>query len=418
MCDRRTAVLAVVTAGVASLVLCVGRADGGAGSEPAILGQEQLRAMRLSLVGTWTCDIGQVKKSLCLGDDGRFQFGAQAGQYRMVGNTLLLHNGEREIAYEIKLEGKKLMLSGGDLGRTLECVKVPRWGEGRLGDWSLASIQAKLHRIGVAVLAVLASQILLWLLRALAHYVIYSEWGPLRYLYRRHKKRSMTLYSLFLNLSKYVIYVLALGFVLTELGVNYTVYFASLSVIGLAIGFGSQGLVQDMVTGFFIVFEEQFNVGDMVEIPPHTGVVEELGLRMTRLRSYVGQRIAIPNRNIAAVGNYLRGAQQVYLDVAVTKEARIDGVKERLRQVLQETRRQFEGVILSASAPPEEVSLATGQRFVRLQVTIWPQQQWVVDQELLPRIRTVLKDEGLDIPGDKISVFYHPREKRSASRGK
>ena len=420
MSDRRTAVLAVVTAVVASLVLCVGRADCGASSKPPILGQEQLQAMRLSLVGTWTCDIGQVRKSLRLGDDGRFQFGAQAGQYRIVGNTLLLHNGDSEIAYEIKLEGKKLTLSGGDLARALECVKVPQWGEagGRLGDWSLASVKTKLHRIGVVVLAVLANQILLRLLRALARHVIYSEWGPLRYLYRRHKKRSMTLYSLFLNLSKYVIYLLALGFVLTELGVNYTVYFASLSVIGLAIGFGSQGLVQDMVTGFFIVFEEQFNVGDMVEIPPHTGVVEELGLRMTRLRNYVGQRIVIPNRNIAAVGNYVHGAQQVYLDVAVTQGARVGEVKERLRQAVQETRRQFEGVVLSASASPEEVSLATDERFVRLQVAIWPQQQWVIDQELLPRIRTVLKEEGLDIPGDKITVFYHPREKRSASRGR
>lgn len=96
-----------------------------------------------------------------------------------------------------------------------------------------------------------------------------------------------------------MVYFAALGFILGELGVNYTAYLASLSVIWLAVGFGSQGLVQDVVTGFFIIFEGQFDVGDMVEMSGQTGLVEELGLRMTRLRNYLGELISVPNRNIA-----------------------------------------------------------------------------------------------------------------------
>jgi small conductance mechanosensitive channel len=228
----------------------------------------------------------------------------------------------------------------------------------------------------------------------------------------------MTVYSLALNISKYVIYLLALGYILTELGVNYTMYFASLSVVGLAIGFGSQGLVQDMVTGFFIVFEEQFNVGDMVEIPPHTGVVEELGLRMTRLRNYLGQSVVIPNRNIAVVGNYLRGAQQAYLDVAVAAGTDVEKAREVLRRIAEKSAGQFQDIILSGPKTIEDVPLSSGERFLRLNLAIWPQQQWVIEQELVPRICAMMKAEGFEIPHDKIVVFYHPRETRSVARRK
>ena len=171
-----------------------------------------------------------------------------------------------------------------------------------------------------------------------------------------------------------------------------------------------------MVTGFFIVFEEQFNVGDMVEIPPHTGIVEELGLRMTRLRNYLGQRVVIPNRNIAVVGNYVRGAQQVYLDVALAPEADIGQVAELLERHAREVAGQFQDIVLSIPKSQGEIALATGGRFVRLHLAIWPQQQWIVDQEIVPGLRTALKAERVEIPGDKIVVFYHPREDRSIPR--
>lgn len=385
---------------------------------PMIAGQEQLKAVRASLAGTWTCDIGQVKEVLTFRGDGQFKIGDTEGEYGIQGNTLTLHSGGDEVTYDFKLEGKKLTLSGGDLVWPLELTKVPRLGEpgSWLGGWSLPSLKVKLRRIVVILLVVVASQLVLRCSRALSHLVIYSEWGPLKFLYRRHKKRTMTIYSLVLNVSKYAIYLLAVGFVLTELGINYTVYFASLSVIGLAIGFGSQGLVQDMVTGFFIVFEEQFNVGDMVEIPPHTGIVEELGLRMTRLRNYLGQRVVIPNRNIAAVGNYTRGAQHVYLDVAVAEEAHVGKATEILKRTAEEIARQFQDIILSAPESRGAISLSTGEHLVRLHLSIWPQQQWVVDQELVPRTCAAMKNEGVEVPNDKVTVFYHPREGRSISR--
>lgn len=379
-----------------------------------IVGDEQAKAIRTSLVGDWTGDAGTLR----LGSNGQFEIGGKRGTYRIEDQRLILRNDTGEIAYRFELSGKELTLSEGDLAGSLKFTRLPRFGDSLPGrsDWSASAMKARGRRILAIIAVVAACHIAVYALRRLLHFVIYSDRGPLRFIYRRHKNRTMTMYSLVLNISRYGIYLLAIGFILTELGVNYTMYFASLSVIGLAVGFGSQGLVQDMVTGFFIVFEEQFNVGDMVEIPPHTGIVEELGLRMTRLRNYLGQRVVIPNRNIAVVGNYLRGAQQVYLDVAIAEGTDTEKATETLQRVAQDVAKQFHDVVLTPPGSRGEIALSTGQRFLRLHLAIWPQQQWIVDQELAPRIRTAMKSEGFDIPGEKIVVFYRPRQNRIASR--
>lgn len=385
---------------------------------PTILGDEERQAISVSLLGEWSGAIGSTRHRMEFHDDGQFEIGSKHGAYHVENGKLALQTDDEQVVYQIALTGKDLTLSGGDLAEPLKLTKVSRWGEssGWQTDWSLSAVKRKLRRIAIIVLIVAISLGAVRLVRAVLEVVVWSEWGPLKFVYRSHKKRTMTIHSLILNISKYVIYLLAIGFVLTELGVNYTMYFASLSVVGLAIGFGSQGLVQDMVTGFFIVFEEQFNVGDMVEIPPHTGIVEELGLRMTRLRNYLGQRVTIPNRNIAVVGNYIRGAQQVYLDVSITSTTDIENTSGVLERTAREIAGQFPDIILSSPRVLGEVPLATGERFLRLHLAIWPQQQWVIDQEMVPRIRTVMKSEGLEIAGDKIVVFYHQRENRPVSR--
>jgi len=412
---RAVVLITLVVAGVA---IATGAETLSDALAPTIVGDEQLQANRVSLVGQWSCEIGPTRRGLEFRDDGQFAIGSKSGSYRLEGSVLTLQTADSTVVYQFGLSGKQLTLSGGDLAEPLTFTKVSRFGESGhwRANWSPSSIKTRIRRIAVIVLVVAVCLAAVRLVRTMMHLIVYSKWGPLKFVYRSHKKRTMTLHSLVLNISKYILYLLAIGFILTELGVNYTMYFASLSVVGLAIGFGSQGLVQDMVTGFFIVFEEQFNVGDMVEIPPHTGIVEELGLRMTRLRNYLGQRVVIPNRNIAVVGNYVQGAQQVYLDVAVAPEADIEKAADTLGRTAQEIAGQFQDTILSVPKNQGEMALATGERFLRLHLTIWPQQQWVIDQEMAPRIRAAMKSEGFEIPNDKVVVFYHQRESRSIGR--
>ena len=385
-----------------------------AGPNGTLVGKQQQQAISSSLIGEWISKVGDARITLTLTSDGRFALDETKGTYRIDGSSLKLRSDKAEIGYQLELAAGQLTLSGGDISQTMRFTRVPGTGGHKswLSKLSRKSAQSRLHRIAMVLLVAVACRLCLSIFRTVMRFIIYTDWGPLKYIYRYRKNRTMTMYSLALNLSKYVIYFYALGLVLTELGIDYRAYLASLSVIGLAVGFGSQGLVQDMVTGFFIIFEGQFDVGDMVEIPPHTGIVEELGLRMTRLRNYLGQKVVIPNRNIAAVGRYVKGAQQAYIDIAVAGPEAAKKACSVLQQLGEEVHRQFEGSILDAPSIRKPMSLATGEHFVRMELSIWPQQQWVLDQQLVPRIKEMMKNSDLEIPADRVAVFYHPRQEQ------
>jgi hypothetical protein len=131
---------------------------------------------------------------------------------------------------------------------------------------------------------------------------------------------------------------------------------------------------------------------------------------MTRLRNYLGQRVIIPNRNIALVGKYLKGAQEVHVDVAMPDLENARQATGHITEMMVELERQFQGVILSTPTAPPPFTLATGECFVRVELRIWPQQQWVIDQQVLPRVRERMKACGIDIPGDRVVAFYHARK--------
>jgi len=402
----------VVIAAILVCCCCLRAYSAPAQQNRGVIGAEQQDAIRSSLVGQWVCLLGHRKIVFKLTPEGDFSLGDQKGQYVLEANTIRLKTDTSEVSYQFELTATDLTLSSGDLTQPLKFARMHNFGD--YEDWlsylAPKSLMPKLKRITVILVVAVACRLFLIIFRSIVHFIIYCDLGPLKFLYNRHKNRTMTMYSLLINVSKYVVYLASAGFILGELGINYTAYLASLSVVGLAIGFGSQGLVQDMVTGFFIVFEEQFNVGDMVEIPPHVGVVQELGLRMTKLRNYLGQRVVIPNRNIATVGTYTKGAQHVNIDVAAASREAAEQMRSSLTQIVVQISRQFEEVILSTPKSSETLSLPTDEHFVRLYLAIWPQQQWVIDQEMVPRIRSLLKSKGFEIPNDKVAVFYHPRE--------
>ena len=381
-----------------------------------LIAEQKQQAAKKSLVGDWIAEVGRESVELSIAADGQFSLGRTKGESSVEGGVMKLRSKDVEVSYQFTVEKDQLTLSGGDLDQATTFSRKPE-AIGFLRSvirLSPEEARIKLNRLLLIAAILLIAVAIVKVLRLVSRFVIASEWGPLRLVRKYHKKRALTLHSLLLNLVKYVIYFVALGLVLGELGIDYRVYVASLSVIGLAVGFGSQGLVQDVVTGFFVIFEGQFDVGDMVEISGQTGIVQELGLRMTKLRNYVGQMVVIPNRNIAVVGNYTRGAQQAWVDVAVPTKAVAQDVRETLQQVGDELHKQFTGVIMDKPEVLAPMSLDTGEHFARMRLSIWPQQQWVVELQLVPRVRETFKNRGFEIPADRIVVFYHAREEVSA----
>ena len=125
--------------------------------------------------------------------------------------------------------------------------------------------------------------------------------------------KSRTISSLTTSVLVFLLYFSAFGLILSEFGVSLKAYLASASILGLAIGFGSQGLVQDVVNGLTVVFSGLFDVGDMVEISGQTGIVSTFGMRFTVIQNAFGAEVSIPNRTITNVVRYPRGYIRAWL---------------------------------------------------------------------------------------------------------
>ncbi|WP_416896655.1 MAG: mechanosensitive ion channel family protein [Minwuia sp.] len=189
----------------------------------------------------------------------------------------------------------------------------------------------------------------------------------------RSSSKALTLISLLTSIAVFVIYFTAFGFVMTEAGVPLSTYLASASIIGLAVAFGSQGIVQDVVSGVTIVFTDLFDVGDVVEISGQVGVVERFGMRFTVLRSPLGAEVFVPNRSILNVVAYPRGYVRCFVDVTLPQDAdAAERMEDRVRVLSAAAEGQFAGIF---RAPPEVMDPATtaaGRQFIRIKFRIWP----------------------------------------------
>ncbi|MCK6472603.1 MAG: mechanosensitive ion channel family protein [Planctomycetes bacterium] len=400
-----------------ALMLCVYSfafaQEGADAPQPALVNAAREAMVVQALDGEWLAEVGSMHLALRFSRKGDWHLDGRVGTFTVRGNRLELTDGGARVGYTFALTDTALTLSGGDLAEPVKFTRKPEitgfitW----LFGLTLDGAKRKAYRVGVILVVLLAGLALIRLGHTVSNAMIFSEWGPLKVVYKNNKRRAATIHALVLNVCKYLLYAVALGYILSELGINYMAYLASLSVIGLALGFGSQGLVQDMVTGFFLLLEGQFDVGDMVEISGQNGVVQELGLRTTKIANYLGQVVVLPNRAITSVSNYSKGALDAYIDVAVPDAQAAQQVQPLLEKLGEEIGRQFDGAILSPPHVLKILSLGTEETFVRLNLGVWPQQQWVVDQQLIPRIKECLARAQIAIPSDRVVAFYRVAER-------
>lgn len=154
--------------------------------------------------------------------------------------------------------------------------------------------------------------------------------GPLR----RSEKREKTLLKLLENTLSYVVYFSAILAILAEFKIDVKGLLAGAGVLGLAVGFGAQSLVKDVITGFFIIFEDQFSVGDYVKIGVAEGIVEEIGLRTTKIKSFTGEVHILPNGTIIQVVNYSMKNSLAIVDVTLPFDIGMDKAESLIEQYL------------------------------------------------------------------------------------
>jgi small conductance mechanosensitive channel len=197
---------------------------------------------------------------------------------------------------------------------------------------------------------------------------------------------------------RYTIYFIALVMVLRAVGVDATAVLASAGVVGLAVGFGAQHLIRDVISGFFILAEGLIQAGDVITVDGHTGVVERISIRATQVRKYSGELWTIPNGQISVFGNMSRDYMRAIVEVPLSYRADADRAMAVMHRVADEWVRESGTAPL---APPEVHSIAQFgdvRVALRLAVKLPPGTQVSAEQELRRRLKRAFEREGVGGP--------------------
>lgn len=255
--------------------------------------------------------------------------------------------------------------------------------------------------IVVIVIALILIRILRLITRRLGHI---SKSGSLPSGFRAQQIR--TLSSVVYSVGVFVILFLTMMSVLDTVNINIKPLLASAGIVGLAVGFGAQTLVHDVVTGFFILVENQFEIGDTVKLVDRTGVVEVMSLRRTVLRDGDGSLHVVPNSSITVVTNYTRDWTQIAMHVSVAYNEPSEKVTKLLNEVGTELQNdpQFQSAIVGKPEVPGIEKISGQEVDYLMLVKTTPGQQYAVSRELRRRIKECFQRNNVQ-PGGPSQVY-------------
>jgi small conductance mechanosensitive channel len=192
---------------------------------------------------------------------------------------------------------------------------------------------------------------------------------------------------------------------LRTLGVDPTPIIAGAGVVGLAVGFGAQTLVKDVIAGFFLLFEGLIAVGDVINFGNTSGVVEEVGLRVTKYRTFSGELWVIPNGEIRAFGNFNRQWMRAVVPVGVAYEQDIGKAMHVLEEVGRRWAEEHRDIVLEPPQVQGILSFDDSAISLRLVIKVKPLQQWAAEWELRRRVKEAFDREGIEIPFPRRVVY-------------
>lgn len=218
------------------------------------------------------------------------------------------------------------------------------------------------------------------------------------------EKKFDTLAHVLKSVIKFILYFIGIMIALDTIGIDTKSILATAGIGGLAISFGAQSLVKDIITGFFIIIEDQFSVGDYVTIGEHTGTVEELGIRVTKLRDFSGELHIIPNGNINVVTNKSRGPMTSTVDISIAYEEDIDRAVKVIQQVCSKIKEADES-ILEGPSVLGVTDLGDSGVSIRVTAKTKPMNQWSLERKLRKSIKEAFDKENIEIPYPKMIIY-------------
>jgi small-conductance mechanosensitive channel len=225
---------------------------------------------------------------------------------------------------------------------------------------------------------------------------------------RVSERREATLTRLLDNILTYVIYFIAFIMVLEVFTIDVTALLAGAGVAGLAIGFGAQNLVRDVITGFFIIFEDQFSVGDYIRTGSFEGTVEEIGLRITKIKSFTGEIHIIPNGSIIEVTNFSIANSVAIVDISIAYEGDISKAEKIIQELLEELPTQYEDMVTTPELLGVQM-LGASDVVLRIVSEVKPMRHFAISRILRREIKMRLDENGIEIPFPRV-VMYNRKE--------
>ena len=250
--------------------------------------------------------------------------------------------------------------------------------------------------LGILIALLILSQMSKWIVKWLDKFI--PDKDPLQA--AEAKKRAHTLGNTLRHTLLIVISFIGLLMILGELGIQLGPLLATAGIGALAIGFGAQSLVKDVISGFFIILENQYRIGDAIEAAGVSGLVESVSLRRTVLRDLEGKVHTIPNSEIKIVSNLSKEWARSVLDVGISYREDVDHVIDLLEQIGREL--AAEEPWKSAILEPLQIfgveRFEDSQLVIRMVVKTVPLKQWEVGRELRKRIKNRFDEKGIQIP--------------------
>ncbi len=262
--------------------------------------------------------------------------------------------------------------------------------------------------IGISIVQIIIAGIVIKLLNAFIR-------KSLKLNNKLTERKKQTLSEVLSSVIKYTVWFIVICSILTTFGVNVTSLIAVAGVGSVAIGFGAQSLVQDVITGMFILFEDQFGVGDIITVDMLTGTVESIGLRSTRIRSADGDLHIIPNGMIKIITNMSKEFNRGTIDIGVAYEENIDRVidvmKDEVAKIYKE--KTVSGLI----AEPKVlgiIDLADSAVVIRILADTDIGENWQVEREIRRLMKKRFDKENINIPYPKRVIEIVENKRKEA----
>ncbi|PIV23285.1 MAG: mechanosensitive ion channel family protein [Deltaproteobacteria bacterium CG_4_8_14_3_um_filter_45_9] len=268
----------------------------------------------------------------------------------------------------------------------------------KLINWCLSS---GLHIALVLILTLIALKAAKVLSKRLVDFIVRQKEDP------EFQKRTQTLASIIRYVSVITILLVGMMMVLKEFGIEIGPLLAAAGIAGLAVGFGAQSLVKDVISGFFILLEDQIRVGDVVQIAGKGGLVEKINLKTTILRDLAGNVHYVPNGHIDVVTNMTKDYSRYVFDIGVAYRENVDEVIGVIKEVDEELRNDpdYKDDILE---PIEILGLdqfADSAVIVKARTTTVPIKQWRVGREFNRRLKKKFDERNIEIPFPHVTLY-------------